>query len=204
MLALAVVLLAAAPNNVELEFGGGFAHSLESSPDASGGYPFAAPALQSRVAVDFSDLLSVGATFLAIVGGEAPNGVSSSPPFPGQSEGLRAFTATALLFSLRIHSSGSPQLWAEGGLGVGHLISLQTENSFEHAPLRGHAGLSTRLAAGLRWPVSNRVLLGGELGLTSWSNVESGPTGYNGTPLSGLSTFAAMLLFSVTYSVFER
>jgi len=64
--------------------------------------------------------------------------------------------------------------------------------------------LSTRLAAGLRWAVEKRFFVGGELGLTSWSNVESGATGCCGTPLSGLLTFAATLLLSVTYSVFER
>jgi len=38
--------------NVELELGGGFAHPLESSPGTNGGYPLAAPVLQSRLAQD--------------------------------------------------------------------------------------------------------------------------------------------------------
>jgi hypothetical protein len=201
MVTVAALLLAVVPDvNLELELGGGFAHSMEESSNSSGGYPLAAPALQSRVAVDFSDQWSCGATFLAVVGGEAPNRIYASLNTPGP----KAFKATALLFSLRVHSSGSLQFWAEGGLGVGHLISLQTENAFEHAPLRGHAGLSTRLAAGLRSSVGNRFLLGGDFGLTTWSNVESGPTGYNGTRLSGLSTYAVTLLLSLTYSLFER
>ena len=201
MAVLAALLLGLAPDvNVELELGGGFAHPLQGSPDTSGGYPFAEPALQSRVAVDFSDQLSCGATFLAVVGGEAPNRIFASFNTPGP----KAFKATALLFSLRVHSPGSLQYWVEGGLGVGHLISLQTENAFEHAPLRGHAGLSGRMAAGLRSSIGRRFLLGGELGFTAWSNVESGPTGYNGASQSGLSTWAMTLLLSVTYSLFER
>src|SRR5256885_500873 len=145
MVTLAALLLAVAPDvNVELELGGGFAHPLQGSPDTSGGYPFAAPALQSRVAVDFSDQLSCGAMFLAVVGGEAPNRIFASFNTPGP----KAFKATSLLSSLRVHSPGSLQYWVEGGLGVGHLISLSTENAFEHAPLRGHAGLSGRMAAG--------------------------------------------------------
>ena len=196
---LAALLLALSPDvNVELELGGGLAHPLEESPDTSG-YPLAAPVLQSRLALDISDIVSGGATFLAVMGGEAANRVSGVPD-----TGNKAFKATALLFSLRVHSSGSFQLWGEGGLGVGHLISLQTDNSREHAPLRGHAGLSARLAAGIRSSVGKRFLLGGELGLTRWSNVESGPTGPFGASLSGLSTWAMTLLLSVTYSLFER
>jgi hypothetical protein len=202
MIALTAFVLAVAPSfNVELELGGGLAHSLESSLDVNGGYALATPALQSRLAVDYSDLLSLGATFLAVMGGEAVNRASA---WPGNVGGNRAFKATALLFSLRVHSSGSPQFWAEGGLGVGQLISLQTDKTLEHAPLRGHAGLATRLATGLRWALGERFLLGGELGLTRWSNVESGPTGCCGYSLSGLDTWAATLLFSVTYSVFAR
>ena len=66
MLVLGTLVLAAASNvNVELEVGGGFAHSLEGSPECTGGYAFATPALQSRIAVDYSDLLSFGATFVS-------------------------------------------------------------------------------------------------------------------------------------------
>ena len=196
---LAALLLALSDVNVELELGGGFAHPLQGSPDTSGGYPLAAPVLQSRLALDISDTVSGGATFLAVMGGEAANRVSGVPD-----TGNKAFKATALLFSLRLHSPGSLQYWVEGALGVGHLISLQTDNSLEHAPLRGHAGLSARLAAGIRSSVGKRFLLGGELGLTAWSNVESGPTGAFGARLSGLSTWAMTLLLSVTYSLFER
>src|SRR5207237_380157 len=80
----------------------------------------------------------------------------------------------------RYRFSGTPQFWGEGGLGTGHLISLQTESAFEHAPLRGHAGFCARLAAGLRWPVGQNMLLGGELAWLRRSNVEhaeSGPFG---------------------------
>jgi hypothetical protein len=200
MAPLVVALLIAAPNaNVELELGAGAAHSLESDSTSSS-YPFAVLALQPRVAVDLWNTFSVGASFLGIIGGEAVNGAGGFTTATGHG----AFTATATLLSVRVHSPGAPQVWAEFGGGIGHLISLQTDNSFEHAPLRGHAGFSMRLAGGARWPVGPTLLLGGELGLTRWSNVETGPTGPSGVPTSGRSTWALNLLFTTTCSLFDR
>ena len=200
MQALLVALLVAAPTpNVELELGAGAAHPLEGDSTSSS-YPFASFTLQPRVALDLWNTFSVGASFLAIVGGEAVNGTAGVPTDTGHG----AFTATSTLLSARVHSPGPPQVWAELGGGIGHLISLQTDNSFEHAPLRSHAGFSMRLAGGARWPVGPRLLLGGELGLTRWSNVETGATGPFGNPTSGRSTWALNLLFTTTYSLFER
>ena len=145
----ALAILAAGFPPVELELAGGAAHTLEGNY-TSHEYPFLKPALQARVAVDFLSQLSLGASFLAVIGGEAPNRVACCL----YDSGNQAFSATAALASLRYRFSGTPQFWGEGGLGTGHLISLQTESAFEHAPLRGHAGFCARLAAGLRWPVA--------------------------------------------------
>src|SRR4051794_11329772 len=119
----ALLLLALAPLHpgFELEVGGGIAHSLEPSSGVSD-YPFAAPAFQARAAVDVS-FISAGVTYLAIIGGEAPNSTGCC----GRSTGHQAFSATATLFTLRVRSFGDFQLWAEGGAGTGHLISLQTD-----------------------------------------------------------------------------
>jgi hypothetical protein len=137
----ALALLAAGFPPVELELAGGMAHSLESSPEGSD-YPSLKPLVQARVAVDFQNQLSLGGSFLAVIGGEAPNRAACC----GSDSGNQAFSATAALVSLRYRFSGTPQYWVEAGLGTGHLISLQTENSFEHPPLRGHAGVCARIA----------------------------------------------------------
>src|SRR5205814_10079377 len=114
------------------------------------------------------DAVPVAVSFLAVTGGEAPNRVAGC----GNDRGSHAFSATAGVVSVRFHSVGAPQYWIEGGLGLGHLISLQTESAFEHPPLRGHTGLSVRVSTGLRWAASDNFLLGGELAWMRWSNVE--------------------------------
>lgn len=190
----ALAILAAGFPPVELELAGGAAHTLEGNYTPYE-YPFLKPALQARVAVDFLSQLSVGASFLAVIGGEAPNRVACCL----YDSGNQAFSATAALASLRYRFSGTPQFWGEGGLGTGHLISLQTESAFEHAPLRGHAGFCARLAAGLRWPVGQNMLLGGELAWIRWSNVEHAESGPFGIAQSGLSTSALLFLATIAF-----
>ena len=97
----ALALLAAGFAPVELELAGGIAHSLESAYESSP-YPLLTPAVQARVAFDFLDHLSLGGSFLAVVGGEAPNRVACC----GSDSGNQAFSATAALVSLRYHFSG--------------------------------------------------------------------------------------------------
>jgi hypothetical protein len=199
MIAMLLTLLAtgALGPTFELEVAGGVAHSLESSPGYT--YPFAVPAVQGRAAIDFAPGVAVGGTFLAVVGGEAPNHAGCC----GSTTGNQAFSATAALITLRVRSSGNIQAWAEGGIGTGHLISLQTDDSFEHPPRQGHAGLAFRLAAGVRDVVAERLLLGAELAWMHWTNVEHGPGGGIGLDpaQSGLSTSALLLLVSVGFSV---
>jgi hypothetical protein len=194
----ALALLAAGFPPVELELDAGAAHTLEGDYSYHE-YPFLKPALQARVGLNVHEHLSVGASFLAVIGGEAAN----RPGCCGTNTGNQAFSATAAFIALRYLSVGMPQYWIEGGIGTGHLISLQTENSDEHPPLRGHAGLSGRIATGVRWPMSKNVLLGGELGWTLWTNVEQAAgAGPNGAPAqSGLWTHALLLLASIAFSV---
>ena len=150
----------------ELELAGGIAHSLEPS---GGGYSYrlATPAVQGRAAIDFAPGVALGGAFLAVLGGQARNGVACC----GSDSGNQAFSATATLVTLRLRSSGDTQFWAEGGAGIGHLISLQTDNSFENPPRRGKTGLALRLArayakwwrSGCCWGPSSR----GSTGATS-------------------------------------
>jgi hypothetical protein len=155
------------------------------------------PAIQARIAFGILEHLSLGGSFLAVIGGEAPNRVACC----GSDSGNQAFSATAAIASLRLHSGGTPQYWVEGGLGTGHLISLQTENSFEHPPLRGHAGVCARIATGLRWTIRENLLLGGELAWIRWSNVEeaagSGP--FNAPAKSGLATSALLFVATIAF-----
>lgn len=197
--ALALALSSLSPI-FEFEIGGGLAHSLETGNYPTNTYPFARPALQARAALDFVPGVALGGTFLAVVGGEARNSTACC----GSDSGNQAFSATATLVTLRVHSSGEVQFWAEGGAGTGHLISLQTESSFENPPLRGRAGLALRLGAGVREAVAGRFLLGAELAWTRWSNVEQGPgagsPGYNPARY-GLSTSALLLQVSAGFAV---
>jgi len=189
-----VVLLAllAAPVAIELELAGGGAHA-QATPDSYGSYPLAVPALQARAAIDLGKTVSFDARFLAILGGEAPANYDTD---------TAAFKAVAGLAVMRLHSQAYPQLWFEGGLGFGHLISLQQGPSNELAPRRGHAGLVALLGTGIRF-AAKTWLLGAELSWVNWTNVEHredccGPT------RAGLSTQALLLMFSVGYSLVPR
>jgi len=117
----------------------------------------------------------------------------------------QAFSATAALLTVRLRTSGDFQWWAEGGIGTGHLISLQIDDSFEHPPRRGHAGPAFRLAGGIRYFVADQLALGGELAWMHWTNVEwaAGDTNRNDPAQFGQSTSALLLLFSVFGSVWD-
>jgi hypothetical protein len=182
---------------VELELAGGVAHSLERAYETD--YPRWTPMVQGRLGVGLLDHLSLGGSFLAVLGGEAPNKVACC----GTDSGNQAFKATAGFVSLRLHSGQMPQYWVEAGLGPGHLISLQTESAFEHPPLRGRGGLCARIAAGLRWTLGQNGLLGAELAWIRWSNVEqaAGFGSFNAPAQSGLSTTALLFLASVGFSI---
>src|SRR6266478_7697832 len=99
---------------LELELGGGVAHSLETYYASS--YPLVTPTLQARVAVGLHDRVSLGGSFLAVIGGEARNRVACCGPDTGN----QAFTATAAILSLRYRFPGDAlQPWVEGGAGIG-------------------------------------------------------------------------------------
>jgi hypothetical protein len=194
--AVALLALPALGSELELELAGGIAHPLEGSPrGGSYEYPFAAPTVQARAALNLAPRLSVGAMFLAVIGGEAENRTACC----NVTTGHQAFSATATLLTLRLRSSGPVQFWAEGGLGTGHLISLQTNDAFEHPPLRGHAGVAFRAAAGVRYAGPDAPVLGAEVAWLVWTNVEHGPGGGNGSDPAqyGLTTSALLLLVSV-------
>jgi hypothetical protein len=66
MVSVLAVLAAGSLHFAELELGGGVAHSLESHYLSS--YPPVTPAVQARVAVGLHDRVSLGASFLAVIG----------------------------------------------------------------------------------------------------------------------------------------
>jgi hypothetical protein len=187
----AALLLAAA---LDVQVGLGGAHALDA---AQSSYPFAAPTLHFRAAADFEHV-AVGGSFLAVVDGEAPNSVACC-----DSSGSGAFEAVAGFASVRLHTSGTWQFWGEGSAGFGHLISLQTDNPFEHTPLRGHGGPAYALGVGVRRVEARWPLMEAGLCWVTWTHVEESahPAGTFEQPFqSGLTTSALLLLLSVGWS----
>ena len=183
---------------LELELASGFAHSLEEATVSSASYQAAVFTGQARAALEFADRVSLGASLGAILGGQAPNLVACC----GDVHSSPAFTATAAIASLRLRSQTAVQLWGQAGAGVGHLISLQQNDNFEHPPLRGRGGVVLQLAGGARTFVARQVAIGFELQWLRWSNVEQGPGAFcdgSGCPHPQATT-ALLLLLSLTWS----
>ena len=177
---------------LELELAGGLAHTLEENYGRTD-YPALVPAAQARAGLRLTDHLSIGATFLAVLRGE-------SPKSRGLAGGQAGFEAVAGFASVRLHTAGEARLWIEGGAGIGHLISLQSETNDEHLPFGGRGAPAFRAAAGARTR-EGRALFGVELAWVRWNGVEQ-PAGIggSGSPVpaaSGLSTSALLLLLSI-------
>jgi hypothetical protein len=181
----AIVLAAAVSPEFELSVGPGV--SLDPIS------PVSALALHGGVGVDLLEHLTLGASLLGIPGSEPNN--SPGPPL---------FKAISGFASLRVHSSGDLQFFAEGGAGVGHLIVLSRNDTYyqESPPLRGGGGAALLLGGGLRYFVSRGVAAGVKLSWTEWTNV--GHAGHVGTPEvspeSGLTVSAFLLLVSLTFA----
>ena len=178
-------LLAALP--LEVELSAGPAISFAVSPTAT------ATALRLRAAVDLLDTFSVGASMLGIPGSET--GCGSNDP--------QSFKAVSGFVSARLHSSGGNQLFLEGGVGAGHLITLAGGGyCYENPQLRGGGGPAFLLEAGFRSFVTQNLALGISLAGTAWSNV--GHAGHTGMPVipeeSGLVVTGFLLLVSVGWS----
>src|SRR5258705_11733761 len=99
VVALMILAAAAAGPTVEIEIAGGIAHSIE--PGYGTSYPFAVPAVQGRVAIDFPSGVAVGGMVLAVGGSEGPNRAGSSISVVRG----RAFSGRAALLTLRLLTS---------------------------------------------------------------------------------------------------
>ena len=179
---------------LELEIAGGLAHTLEENYGKTD-YPALVPAAQARAGLRLTDHLSIGGTFLAVLGGQSPKSLSAN------SAGQSGFKAVAGLVSLRLHTPGETGAWIEGGAGTGHLISLQSDRNFEHPPLSGRGAAAFRLAVGGRIR-EGRAIFGLEVAWLRWYGVERPCCdGTGNMAASGLSTDALLLLFSVGFAI---
>ena len=157
-----------------------------------------APALRLRVGADFDRHLTVAGTVLGIVGGEPERSFCGSYCGPNAS-----FKAISGFASLRAHTPGDPQLFLEGGVGLGHLISVSAEELFENPAQHGRVGPAFFVGGGGRWfGGGQHVALGIDLSWTMWTNVSRPAFTYGASDLparSDLTVRAILLLFSVTW-----
>ncbi len=135
---------------------------------AESGYPFA-PALGAFVGADLYDMVTPGVRFLGVAGARDPAFAQGS---------LRAYSAVA---EIRLHSPGETQFWVSAGAGRGELIQLQCRCDLQTFA-GARPGVSLTMAVGMRTFVLAGVAgLGGQIGLTRWSNVTRvtplGPSG---------------------------
>jgi len=197
---LIATLLIAAPISLELELAGGPGWPLGAAPY---GAPVA-PALMARAGADLFEHLTVSATLLGIAGPETPLSFCFNLSGGGSlCQGNASFKAISGLLTLRLHTAGDWQLFAEGGIGPGHLISVSADDLLENAAEHGRGGPAYLAGGGVRWFVAQQVPIGLELAWTSWSNV-SRPEFTNGAHTeparSDLRVSALMLLLSAAWS----
>src|SRR5205085_9810065 len=82
-----------------------------------------------------------------------------------------AFSAWSGLASIRLHSAGEFQLWVEAGGGLGRVIRLQQNDSFEHPPSSSAPSPPRRIATGGRFPATKLFWVGAELAYLRWTGV---------------------------------
>ena len=126
------------------------------TPDRS--YPFV-PALGAFVGADFFNLITPGVRFLGVGGARSPSFSQGS---------IRAYATAA---EIRVHTPGDAQFWMSAGAGPGELLRLQCDcdpQTFAGA----RPGMSLSVALGFRsFMLSGLGGIGGQIGLTRWSNV---------------------------------
>lgn len=200
---LMAMLLIAAPISPEVEFAGGIGWPSVEAP--SNDVP-AAPALMARVGADFFEHFAVSATLLGIAGRETSTSLSfcaGGPITPRCSTGNGSFKAISGLAMLRLHTAGELQLFGEGGIGPGHLISVSADDLFENPGQHGRGGLAYLFGGGARWFAAQHVTVGFELAWTWWTNVSRPAYVYGADNIparSDLRVSALMLLLSVGWS----
>lgn len=167
---LAAFLLLGASLRFDVAVGGARPASSSECCSGVGSYPWA-PLLHLGAAVEVSPHLSVGLTTSLLLGGEgADHALEPAGPSPG-------FEAWNTLLALRAHSrianaEAGPDLFIEGGAGIGHLISMQIDYDVEHAWLRGHSGAALEVTVGGSYLLSRRLSVGLQASWMLWTKVE--------------------------------
>lgn len=180
----AIVLLVAL-GSPELELSAGLANP---SFDATPGSGPATPVFNLRAGLDLGNLtLSLGGLAVAgISGGDDPCFTTCD-----QNGSFKALSALGLV---RLHTSGTLQLYVEGGAGVGRLFSLSEAHTREDPVKHGRLGPSLWLGGGGRWLVSKRAVIGLNVAWTTWTNVSFHSYRYGSSDLPGMSGLNASAL----------
>jgi hypothetical protein len=183
--------LADAQPSLELEVASGAGKAESSSRSANGAsYPWA-PILTGRAGVDLWDAFTPSIRIFTVAG---PAGLD----FGINGAGYRAISG---LLELRIHSPGDTQLYASAGAGVGRLIGLQQNDSYDARRITGKVGPAFLGLLGVRHLLLSKMAIGGEIAASVWTRGEHGANrGANGPlpPESGLAILGISLLVSVT------
>jgi len=172
VMVVALVALIASVS-LELELSGGLVSGSGEQQSSS------APVLRTPVGVDLADHFLLGASLLGVAGREQMEGSACPSPCPVDT----SFRASAAFASARMHGSGDLQGFLEGGIGVGHLISLSGSDLFENPPLHGRGGLAYLVGAGARYFLFRQVAVGASVAWTLWTNVEQSAHSYGATRL---------------------
>lgn len=192
---LLAILLVAASVTPEFEISAGAATPSPSAP--SNGGPFA-PALGLRAGLGLSDYFTLSASLLGVVGGSNDRVYCG-----GGCNGQASFSALTGLASLRLHTPGDVQAFLEGGVGVGVLRSLSSDDLFENPTEHGRLGPAFFVGAGVRWFPTRKVSIGLEAAWTEWTNVSRPDFTYGASPIaaaSDLKVSALLVLLSVGFS----
>jgi hypothetical protein len=183
--------LADAQPRLELEVASGFGKAESSSRSANGAsYPWA-PIFTGRAGIDLWDAFTPSIRIFTVAG---PAGLD----FGINGAGYRAISG---LLELRIHSPGDTQLYASAGAGVGRLIGLQQNDSYDARRITGKVGPAFLGLLGVRHLLLSKMAIGGEIAASVWTRGEHGANrGANGPlpPESGLAILGISLLVSVT------
>jgi hypothetical protein len=179
---------------LEVELAGGVAQPHADAPENGP----VTPALRLRVGADFDRHLTIAGTVLGIVGDETERSVCGT--YCGRNASFKAISGFA---SLRAHTAGDLQVFLEGGVGLGHLISVSAENLDENPAQHGRIGPAFFVGAGTRWFGGEHVAVGLDLSWTTWTNVSRPAFTYGATDMparSDLTVSAVLLLLSVAWT----
>ncbi|HXN82242.1 MAG TPA: hypothetical protein VN883_07165, partial [Myxococcales bacterium] len=150
------------------------------------------PILTGRAGIDLWDAFTPSIRIFTVAG---PAGLD----YGTNASGYRAISG---LLELRIHSPGDTQIYASAGAGVGRLIGLQQNQSYDTRMITGKVGPAFLGLLGVRHLLWSKIAIGGEIAASVWTRGEhAGNRGAYGPlpPESGLAIPGISLLVSVTF-----